>query len=85
VLLGDYKLFQTVLVPPGAELVNATTSAQDFNGPLSTGGATFTAFSTSVRVPANETGTITYRYTLPHVVGSSGVEEVTTSMSKNKR
>jgi hypothetical protein len=71
----DYKLFQTVLVPPGAELMNATTSAQDFNGPLSTGGANFTAFSTSVRVPANETASITYLYTLPHVVGSSGVNE----------
>ncbi len=71
----DYKLFQTVLVPPGAELMNATTSAQDLNGPLSTGDANFTAFSTSVRVPANETGTITYLYTLPHVVSSSGVQE----------
>ncbi|MGZ4892414.1 MAG: DUF4012 domain-containing protein [Halobacteriota archaeon] len=71
----DYKLFQTVLVPPGAELMNATTSAQDFNGPLSTGDANFSAFSTSVRVPANETATITYRYMLPHVVSSSGVQE----------
>lgn len=71
----DYRLFQTVLVPPGAELTNATTSAQDFNGPLSTGGANFTAFSTSVLVPGNETGSITYLYTLPHVVGSSGVNE----------
>jgi hypothetical protein len=71
----DYRLFQTVLVPPGAELINATTSAQDFDGPLSTGGANFTAFSTSVLVPGNETGSITYLYTLPHVVGSSGVNE----------
>jgi len=71
----DYRLFQTVLVPPGAELMNATTSAQDFNGPLSTGGANFTAFSTSVLVPGNETGSITYLYTLPHVVSSSGVNE----------
>jgi hypothetical protein len=71
----DYKLFQTVLVPPGAELMSATTSAQDFNGPLSTGGANFSAFSTAVTVPANETCTITYLYTLPHVVSSSGVNE----------
>jgi hypothetical protein len=71
----DYKLFQTVLVPPGADLMNASTTAQDFDGPLSTGGANFTAFSTSVRVPANETDTITYLYTLPHVVSSSGVNE----------
>jgi hypothetical protein len=68
-----YNLFQTVLVPPGAELTNATTTAQDFNGPLSTGGANFTAFSTSVLVPGNETDTITYLYTLPHVISSSGV------------
>jgi hypothetical protein len=71
----DYNLFQTVLVPPDAEIMNATTTAQDFNGPLSTGGANFTAFSTSVTVPANETDTITYLYTLPHVVSSSGVNE----------
>ena len=71
----DYKFFQTVLVPPGAEIMNATTTAQDFNGPLSTGSANFTAFSTAVTVPANETGSITYLYTLPHVVSSSGVNE----------
>ena len=62
-------------MPAGAELLNATTSAQNLRGPLTTRGADFAAFSVSVRVPANETGTITYLYTLPHVVSSSGVEE----------
>ena len=70
-----YDVFTTVLVPPGAELLNATTSAQNLQGPLTTRGVNFTAFSASVRVPTNETGSITYLYTLPHVVRSSGVEE----------
>lgn len=70
-----YDVFTTVLVPPGAELLSVTTSAQNLQGPLTTSAANFTALSASVQVPANETGSITYRYTLPHVVGSSGVEE----------
>jgi hypothetical protein len=47
-----YDVFTTVLVHPGAELLNATTSAQNLQGPLTTRGASFTALSASVRVPA---------------------------------
>ncbi len=69
-----YDVFSTVLVPPGAELLNVTTSAQNLRGPVTTRGADFTAFSVSVRVSNSSIGTITYQYTLPNVVRFSGDE-----------
>jgi hypothetical protein len=69
----SYNLFTTVLVPPGAELINATSTSESFNGPLVTGDANDTAFSASMPVPSNGTSAVTYQYTLPPIVQGSGV------------
>jgi hypothetical protein len=69
----DYQVFNTVLVPPGAELTATNSTARVFDGPLQTNGTDFSAFSARLVVPAYSTGTVTYSYRLPNVVHASGV------------
>jgi hypothetical protein len=69
----DYNVFTTVLVPPGATLLDVTYTAQSFARPLAQNGTDFTAFSAHFGVVRGATGTVTFTYALPKQSHSSGI------------
>jgi hypothetical protein len=69
----NYTVFSTALVPAGATLFATNSTAPSFQGALVSNYSAFTTFSSLITVPANSTASVTYSYTLPRQLSTSGV------------